>query len=918
MSSRLGTAILTIFFSVVTSAHAGVARAPDMPFTFVENRGQMDRSVLYLGAGPRLKAWFRETGVVLQRGATIQAFAFDRGGEGGPVRIQAEPSIRGKANYLLGSSPDGWRENLPLYGGIHYVGLWPGIELSYKEDHGRLKAEYLVAPAADVSRILLRFDSPVQIQPDGSLLVAGLTGDFGEEKPLLYQDRDGKRKPIPGGFERNSDGSVGFWTGEYDHSQPLVIDPAILLSGYFGGSSEDNITAVAIDILGNIVVAGWTSSGNLPTTNGYQKKYGGSVDAFVASFQPNGGTLNYCSYLGGSGDDQALGLAVDSSRNVYITGWTASANFPLMGAIQKKLSGTRDAFVAKLNSSGSALIYSTYLGGSGVDAGYAVALTPATAPGYPVNSAVVVGDTSSNNFPVTSGAFQPQFGGSQDAFVAMISPAGNVLNFATYLGGSGVDHASSVAVAVGGSILVGGYTWSLNFPVYRAAQPFSGGGQDGFVTKLISASELGWSTYLGGAGGSVGAPEEVNAISTTPQNTILVAGTTSSNNFPVTPGAFQTTFGGETDGFVTLYSNAGTLLESTYLGGMLADSVTAVTTDFHGYVYVTGSASSPDFPVQWPVQAANAGMVDAFVAKLNSTVSTLLFSTYLGGNGSDQANAIAVDAETSIIVAGQTGSANYPVTASSLGNYMPSFLTSFVTKIRPNFTLGVAYPNAGQMEFTADPWHVMSDTSSTEYGLSTDIPIVGDWTGTGVKRIGIFRNGTWILDTNGDGILDAGDQTVSFGQTGDIPVVGDWRGIGHIALGLYRKGTFILDYSGHLSGVPTGLNDVTIANFGLATDIPIVDDWSGSGTTKVGVFRNGTWLVDYNGTRVISQSYTYGQAGDIPVVGDWDSSGNPPKIGIYRSGLWVLDYDGDHVWTIPGRNEMSLTFGFSGYTPLIF
>ena len=159
-----------------------------------------------------------------------------------------------------------------------------------------------------------------------------------------------------------------------------------------------------------------------------------------------------------------------------------------------------------------------------------------------------------------------------------------------------------------------------------------------------------------------------------------------------------------------------------------------------------------------------------------------------------------------------------------------------------------------------------------------------------------------------------------FGQAGDIPVVGDWRGTGHIALGLFRQGTFILDLGGHLSGVPTGLKDAKYS-FGQGGDIPIVADWSGTGTTKVGVFRNGLWLVDYNGDRVfngLDRSFVYGQAGDIPVVGDWDSSGNPPKIGIYRAGLWVLDYDGDDVWTVPGLNEMSLGFGFAGNTPLVF
>jgi hypothetical protein len=360
-------------------------------------------------------------------------------------------------------------------------------------------------------------------------------------------------------------------------------------------------------------------------------------------------------------------------------------------------------------------------------------------------------------------------------------------------------------------------------------------------------------------------------------------------------------------------------MQSTFLGGALSDGINALALDFHGNPYVTGFTSSEDFPVQRPFQNTNAGAMDAFVVKANTTLSAMTFGTYLGGSGSEAGNAIAVDSETSITVAGQTSSGNFPA-AGSLQTFLSETLSSFITKIAPNFTLGVAYGFEGQLEFTADPWHVLSYLSSTSYGNATDLPIVGDWNGSGTEGIGIFRNGTWILDTNGNGVLDASDKTVVFGQTGDVPVVGVWWGSGRIALGLFRQGTFILDLSGHLSGIPTGVSDATFT-FGQAGDVPIVSDWSGSGTTKVGIFRNGLWVVDYTGGQVIgglNRSYVYGQAGDLPVVGDWDSSGNPPKIGIYRAGLWVLDYDGDNVWTIPGLNEMALTFGFSGYTPLVF
>lgn len=914
MPFRVGIAVLICLLSVSPKGRAANTPSLVIPFKFVENRGQVDPSVLYIGTGPEYKAWFRATGVVLQRNATVIGFAFDRGPAGPDIRVEADQAIGARANYLLGRDARGWQTGLPLYGRVIYKGIWPGTEITYKADRGRLKAEYIVSPLADSGRIALRFDGRTEIRTDGSLLIHGATGDFVEGKPVLYQISKGRRSEIAGGFTRHANGSIGFWAAAYDRAQPLVIDPAILISGYFGGSSEDDITAVTVDSANNTIVAGWTSSANLPASNGYEKKYGGSVDAFVASFLPNGGGLNYCTYLGGSGDDRAFALVTDTSRNVYITGWTSSVNFPLTSPLRSHLGGTRDAFVAKLSAAGSALLYSTYLGGSGVDAGYSIAL-------FDSNQAVVVGDTNSINFPVTSGTIQAQSGGGQDAFVAILGATGNVLTLSTYLGGAGADHAASVAVGPNGGIFVGGYTWSTNFPVVGVHQQYSLGGQQGFVAKISPTRiKILWSTYLGGSGGSIGTPQEVTSvgIDQTPAYNVIVGGVTASANFPVTAGAFQVNLAGATDGFVARLSNSsGNILQATYLGGTLVDTVSAVTTDFCGDIYVTGSTSSWDFPVQWPLQAASAGSMDAFVTKLNPSLSTLMFSTFLGGSGSDQANAIAVDAETAIVVAGQTGSGNFPVTG-TMQTFLPSFLTSFVTKIRPNFTLGVAYPYSGQMEFTADPWHVMTDTASTSYGLSTDIPIVGDWTGTGVKRIGIFRNGTWILDTNGNGIIDAADQTIAFGQAGDMPIVGDWRGTGHIALGLYRNGTFILDLSGHLSGVPTGLSDATYSNFGLATDIPVAADWSGSGTAKVGVFRNGTWLVDYNGTGVASRTWTYGQTGDVPVVGDWDSSGNPPKIGVFRSGLWILDYDGDHVLTTPGVTEMSLGFGFAGYTPLVF
>jgi len=342
MFIRICTIAAFFVFSGMAARLIAGSGSPHVPFTFAENRGQADPSVRYIGSGSEFKAWFEDRGVILRQGKTTVKIAFE--GTAADVKSQATMTARttiiagdplgAKANYLFGSDPGQWQTDLPLFGSIRYKSVWPGVDLTYEVEHGNLKAEYQVAPGAGIERILLRFDGNAQIQPNGTLRIHGPYGDFVEEKPLLYQSIGGWRRDVAGGFQELSDGAIGFTAAEYDRTQALVIDPSILLSGYFGGSAEDSITAVGIDALSNIVTAGWTSSNDLPVSSGAQTQYGGSVDAFVAGFLPNGGTLIYCTYLGGSGDDRAFGLAIDSTRDVYITGWTSSPNFPMVGAFQ--------------------------------------------------------------------------------------------------------------------------------------------------------------------------------------------------------------------------------------------------------------------------------------------------------------------------------------------------------------------------------------------------------------------------------------------------------------------------------------------------------------------------------------------------------------------------------------------------------
>lgn len=904
---------------LATVAWAGVLPAAKqtgftLPFSFVRNAGQADARVLYIGTGPEFKAWMRVDGVTLQQRETAVEVQFAGvRAPGAPEVIAVEPT-GAHANYLHGNNAAAWHTDMAMFGEVRYSGVWPGVELSYRAEAGRVKAEYTVAPGARPEEIALRYNGSTRIEADGTLRIQADGGEFVEEKPFVYQTIGGTRRVIESSYARFEDGSIGFQIGAYDKTLPLVIDPAILFSGFFGGSGQESIQAVGFDIYNNVIVAGWTSSTDLPASSGVKPHNGGGVDAFVASFGPNGGGLNWCTYLGGSGDDRAFALAIDGSRNIYVTGWTSSINFPTASPVQLHLSGTRDAFVAKLPPSGNALAFSTYLGGSGVETGYGIALDAAA-------NVVVVGDTTSTNLPTTAHAYQAHSAGGQDAFVAKLTSAGTSLTFLTYLGGAGTDHASAVRLDGAGWIWVGGGTFSANFPVAAPVQTHSGGGQDGFLSKLTAdGSGLLFSTYLGGSSGSVGAPEQINGVVVDLLGNVVVAGVTSSANFPVKSGAYQATLGGQSDGFVARFSNGGSLVNCTYVGGGLNDGINGLALDYHGDAYVTGYTVSQDFPVQGPgqnsTQALNNGTLNAFVVKLNPSLSSIVFGTFIGGSANDSGNAIAVDSQTSIIVAGQTSSGDFP-TAGALQSSLPSPLSAFLTKIAPDFTIGVDY----QSVMVKDPWHVSWFTTTTLFGSPSDIPVVGDWDGTGVKRIGVFSNGTWYLDINGNGYFDAGDKTVTWGQAGDLPVVGDWLGTGHIALGLFRNGDFILDLSGHLSGVSTGRQDALYPDFGLPGDLPVAADWNGSGTTKVGVFRAGQWLVDYNGDGVFNNSdrtYTYGKAGDLPVVGDWDSSGNKNRIGVYRNGLWILDYDGDNAWTVPVLNEMVLSFGSYNFNPLVF
>jgi hypothetical protein len=419
--------------------------------------------------------------------------------------------------------------------------------------------------------------------------------------------------------------------------------------------------------------------------------------------------LEYSTYLGGGGDEFGYGIAVDGAGSAYVVGQTTSTDFPTTNPLQTDRA-ISDVFVTKLSPSGSSLVYSTYLGGDGSDIGQAVAVDAA-------GRAYVTGTTSSTDFP-TLNPYQASQGGLADAFVTMLSPSGSSLVYSTYLGGSSLENCYGIAIDGAGSAYVTGFTDSTSFPTLRPVQA-NQAARDAFVTKFSPAgSSLVYSTYLGGDGNAEGG----DGIVADASGNAYVTGYTNSTDFP-TLNPIQTHQVG-TDVFVTKLSQSGALVYSTYLGGNDTEFGLGIDVDGSGNAYVTGSTDSFNFPTLNPYQT-NQSSTDAFVAKLSPSGSALAYSTYLGGNLSDSATGIFVDASGSAYVAGYTSSSDFP----TLDPYQTdqALMDAFVTRLSASgSTLQYStYLGGSDNDYG---WAVDVDGSGRAYvtghTYSTDFPVL--------------------------------------------------------------------------------------------------------------------------------------------------------------------------------------------------
>lgn len=651
------------------------------------------------------------------------------------ARLAALDPLPGHSNYFLGRDPRGWRTNIPNYRRVKVEEVYPGIDLLYYGSQRRLEYDFVVRPGHDPRSIQLEFEGAGQLRVNahGDLVL----GQHGQRvrllKPAVYQATQGTsdshkegsavppkslgkdlpaRNLIASRFVILGKNRVGFRVGDYDPNKDLVIDPTLSYSTFLGGGNKDIGSGIAVDGSGNVYVAGETCSPNFATVGplppSASQNTGVNCDAFVTKFDSSGSTLVYSTFLGGSNGESAAGIAVDSSGNAYVTGLTSSPDFPTTaGAFQTVYGGgNSDVFVTKLNAAGSALVYSTYIGGNDAENGAGIAVDSN-------GNANVGGETCSANYPVVN-AFQPLYAGNCDAFVSKLNPAGSGLVYSTYVGGSQTDAAYAIAVDSLGAAFITGATCSDfgDFPLKNSLEDENAGPPDfpcdAFVTKTGPDGTLAYSTFLGDTGQDAG-----YGIAVDSQGFAYITGFTASPNFLIAQGAFDSTCGTDgncnpdagghprADAFVTKLSVEGSaLVYSTFLGGSDVDIGYGIAVDINENAYVTGATQSRDFPMANPEQATfGGGPRDAFVTKLNAAGSGLIFSSYLGGADDDSGNGIAVDSNRNMYVTGTTASVNFPTTAGAFQPTNAGNGDAFVTKIA-NVTAPVPLFSPSSLSFS--------------------------------------------------------------------------------------------------------------------------------------------------------------------------------------------------------------------------
>ena len=761
--------------TVTPADHARINAAyAALPLAFEANQGQVDPQVKYMARatgyklfltnhdavfsfhsqssasglatrhlGPELKARNLPSPSDLNKNAVVRMRLV---GANSAAQVAATDELPGKTNYYLGNDPKNWHTNVSQYARVSYKNVYPGIDLTYYGERSKLEFDFIVAPESNPAPINLAFSGAQSVATDasGNLAIASAAGDVVLHKPVAYQQHDGARELIDARFVLEANNQVTFELGSYDHSRELVIDPSVTYATYLGGAAEDEVYGLAVDSAKSIYVTGESdSTSGWPTSAGGNVPSGHGFDAFVTKFT-SAGVISYTTFVGGTGTDTGLAIAVDSSHAAYVAGTTQSADFPASGTAPEPTtedsgsctntkainSPCSDAFAFKLNATGAS-VWATYIGGSNDDDGYAIAVDGGgntwvagdsfSANFYPISHATTTLYANFNN----GGTLSPP---ADDGFVVEINPTGTApFLFATYLGGSFGDQVNGIAIDGSNNIYVAGETNSKDFPTTAGAYQKTCGSDgncnangstsyyDAFVAKIpAGGGALTYSTYVGGS-----SDDYAFAIALDSSGDAYITGSTSADDttttpavpYPTTTGAFSTSYNASatSNAFVTeLNPSASALVYSTFLGGSTQDFGGGIAVDSLGDAYATGVTLSTNFPVTSnAVQSqlngsGTAGNSDAFVTQVLAGGSKLGFSTYFGGSLNENADAsgavgtIALDSSNNIWFGGSTNSTNFPVTATTAaqptygGNPYDGFVAEISSATVPDFSITAA------------------------------------------------------------------------------------------------------------------------------------------------------------------------------------------------------------------------------------
>lgn len=688
-----------------------------LPLTFESNRGQAAPQVTFISRGPGYRAYLTSDGMVLSlragetktsstthRPSNVKrtSIRFQLLGSAPKPQVVGENQQPGTVNYFIGNDPSRWHRNVPVYGQIRYKNVYPGIDLIYYGNHQQLEYDFAVAPKGDPRQIKFAITgaSNIHVASDGTLVLGTNNGDLHFQAPVIYQERNGRRIPVKGGFNVSGANRIDFQLAQYDSTQPLVIDPVLLYSTYLGGSGDDQPAGIAVDTSGNVYVGGSTDSSDFPGST-LGSLPAGIDHAFVAKLDATGSNLVYVDYIGGNGGDYGYAIALDASNNVYITGSTASSDFPMVNPFQGTYPGSFNAFLSKISADGSSLLYSTYFGGNGSDIPSSVAVSQ-------TGEMTIAGYTSSTNLAIAN-AYQssasPNQGGvyGNYGFVTKFSPDGSSLAFSTYFGGSANaplncglstcwpqpdSQIMAMATDSNGNSYVTGYTNTSDFPstsgAYLTNNTTQMNANVGFVSKFNSAGALQYSTYFYG---SSGLPMSINAIAVDAAGDAYITGPAlSDSTFPVTSNSIcdPASAGWACSyAFVSKFDPTGsTLLYSTFLGPNNSSIPEAIALDPNNDAYVLGFSSSNSFSAVNGLQPY-AGGYDLLLVEIDPAASTQLFATYLGGSGDEEPApaGLVVDSSQNLYLAGTTSSTDLPVTSGAFQHNFGGSTDGFVMKL---------------------------------------------------------------------------------------------------------------------------------------------------------------------------------------------------------------------------------------------